>query len=599
MKRLMILWLAAGLAAAGDAVAGDAVPPAPRTVVTVSVEAVIEPLVRQLGADSYETRERATEMLRQIGASATAALEKAAKSDDPEVHVRASQLMGDIRLGIGPDWPSEIAVLVRHYAQLENDERRQALERIGQALGAKAVAFLVQRMGSDDANEAQYAFYALQRFGSDEARQVLTMIKEPAGTWPSRAVAWARARLGESLTAPPFTAVGQQNPPPAREAVEAGVKRLQADLRAHKYAQAAAAARELAKAAPEDPRFVYLEAEALTALGNTDEAKTLYERAFAMNSDTEPPHAAAALMLEEMGRRRLAAHEWEAILKIPPADSVYDVNANLHLGYLYLACGVFDKAGTSLKSASDLLAKTREAGRPFTLTGGTEDELRAMAQRYLRRGPMPDASRTPQIEDELGEDEIRLTVETVVKEGKAEELRSGLAAAEAVLSVDVQPRDLRLFDKAGGTLRFDPGAKELAVAVAGVPCGKPVPFNPKAADGNARVAIESINCYYLYDINVKTGEARPAARYEMNYKVSVKPGPILAAAPEVKVVINGKRHEWAAVQEGVLFDRLPDEWSVVVEALSPSGGRLSGHRTIDAGAPLSEPQNPAAKPGRS
>ena len=598
MKRLVILWLAAGVAAAGDAVAGEAVPPAPRTVVTVSLDGVIEPLVRELGADSYETRERATEMLRQVGAPAAVALEKAAQSDDPEVHVRASQLLADIRLGIGPDWPSEIAVLVRHYTQLESNERRQALERIGQALGAKAVAFLVQRLVSDDANEAQYAFYALQRFGPDEARQVLTMIKEPAGTWPPRAVSWARARLGESLMAPPFTAVGQQNPPPAREAVEAGIKRLQADLRAHKYAETAAAARELAKAAPDDPRFAYLEAEARTALGKIDEAKTLYERALAMNSDTESPHAAAALMLEDMGRRRLAAQEWEAILKIPPADSVYDVNANLHLGYLYLACGVFDKAGTSLKSASDLLAKAREAGRPFTLTGGTEDELRMTAQRYLRRVPAPGESRTLQIEDELGEDEIGLAVEAVVKEGKAEELRRDLAAAEAVLSVDVQPRDLRLFDKAGGALRFDPRAKELAVVVAGVPCGNPVPFNPKAADGNARVAVESIDCYYLYDINVKTGEARPAARYEMDYKVSVKPGPILLAAPEVMVMINGKRYEWAAVQKGVVFDCLPDEWSVVVEAPSQSGGRLSGRLKIDARAPLSEPQNPAAKPGR-
>ncbi len=53
----------------------------------------IEQLVRELGSENFDVREKATAELRKIGKPATAALKKAAQSDDPEIRLRAKQLL--------------------------------------------------------------------------------------------------------------------------------------------------------------------------------------------------------------------------------------------------------------------------------------------------------------------------------------------------------------------------------------------------------------------------------------------------------------------------------------------------------------------------
>lgn len=53
----------------------------------------IEELIRQLGAEEYAVREKASEELRKIGRAAEGALRKAAESEDPEVQSRARDLL--------------------------------------------------------------------------------------------------------------------------------------------------------------------------------------------------------------------------------------------------------------------------------------------------------------------------------------------------------------------------------------------------------------------------------------------------------------------------------------------------------------------------
>jgi hypothetical protein len=88
------LALLAGLAAAQDG-------PAARK---------IEALVRQLGADDYAAREKATEDLRKIGKPAEEALRKAAESDDAEIQSRAKTLLRDLEKPPGPEKSRDEAV---------------------------------------------------------------------------------------------------------------------------------------------------------------------------------------------------------------------------------------------------------------------------------------------------------------------------------------------------------------------------------------------------------------------------------------------------------------------------------------------------------
>lgn len=60
-------------------------------------EKQVQKLVDDLGSANYETREKASQELKKIGTGAISALEKAAKSNDPEVAQRAAEILKEIR----------------------------------------------------------------------------------------------------------------------------------------------------------------------------------------------------------------------------------------------------------------------------------------------------------------------------------------------------------------------------------------------------------------------------------------------------------------------------------------------------------------------
>src|SRR5262245_1179991 len=68
--------------------------------------------VRDLGADDYHARERATTWLWAAGAAAEPALREALKSADAEVVARARDLLDKIPYGVTPDMPRRFVELI-------------------------------------------------------------------------------------------------------------------------------------------------------------------------------------------------------------------------------------------------------------------------------------------------------------------------------------------------------------------------------------------------------------------------------------------------------------------------------------------------------
>ncbi|HET6442421.1 MAG TPA: hypothetical protein VFH53_08595 [Phycisphaerae bacterium] len=555
---------------------------------TIPIDRLIERLVADLAAERYDIREQATESLRRIGRPALAALERAAESDDPEVRTRAREVLEDVRLGITPDWPSEMILLARHYDQLPDQERQQALYRMGQMLGVRAVPFLVQRLASENPNEARAAISGLQNIRDDEAaREVIALIPEPKTVFQTQALAWARARTGAPAEALRLLVTGAPDDSLRNQAIEAGVKSTLAMLRDHKYEEAAKSAGEMAKAADDEPRLAYLEAEANMALDKPDVAKALREKALAMNPNDEARHAAPARLLEELGRRRLAAMEWETVLRIPPADSVYDVNANLGLASIYEASGLFDQAAQAMQTALDQYVKARVAGQGMAIVGGTEDGLKMQILRLTRKAAQFPAGPDAAVEDDIDENElcVNIAVSIKVKDGQADDLRRQLATATASVTMDIQPEGLRLFEDVPITLRYDPAKKELVALLSGSPCGKPVTLDLAAAGKEARLAISSLDRGYLFNVDTSTGEMKKIARYEKDYRVSFKPGVRLLALTNAVVKINGKRYGWDEMQTGITFDYLPRELDVTVEGTTPAGRHITSHAKLTVREP--------------
>ncbi len=86
--------------------------------------------VAQLGDNDFKLREDASKYLWQAGAAAESALEKAVKSDDPEVVRRARELLDKFHWGIYPDTPANIVALIRAYQSSEGNPRMEILQQL-------------------------------------------------------------------------------------------------------------------------------------------------------------------------------------------------------------------------------------------------------------------------------------------------------------------------------------------------------------------------------------------------------------------------------------------------------------------------------------
>jgi tetratricopeptide (TPR) repeat protein len=350
------------------------------------MDAIIQSLVRDLGAERYDRRQRASGGLRRVGAPAIPALEKAAQSDDPEVRIRARQILADVRLGIHPDWPADLVLLIRHYENLSDQEKQAARQRLVSEVKAQAVPFIVHHLQGADENEARHLLQMLHGLhAEDAAPKVAKLIPAPKSDAQAAALAWALSKTGKPRKALEVL-VGREIEHPARnEAIEAGVQQIIEQLRKRQHTAAAKAAARFAKLAPDDARFLYLQAEAAEAMDQAKEAAELRKRALARQPKAEAPHYAAGELLGKLDRPELAAREWQRILDIPPTEGVYDINAWLRLGAIHKNRKRFGPAADCLEKALAAYQAARQGGHGMGMLGGTVQELQQEINRLRQR----------------------------------------------------------------------------------------------------------------------------------------------------------------------------------------------------------------------
>jgi tetratricopeptide (TPR) repeat protein len=86
--------------------------------------------IDELGDDSFAVREEASKKLRDTGAAAEPALEKAAASKDAEVSRRARNILADFQWGIYPDTPDKVVGLIRKYRSSSRSEKGDVIRKL-------------------------------------------------------------------------------------------------------------------------------------------------------------------------------------------------------------------------------------------------------------------------------------------------------------------------------------------------------------------------------------------------------------------------------------------------------------------------------------
>ncbi|MBA4387637.1 MAG: hypothetical protein C0404_06625 [Verrucomicrobia bacterium] len=94
------------------------------------VKTRISEAIGQLGDHSYQVREAASRRLWAIGDKAQSELERASRSDSPEVAARAGEILDNIKIGLPSDAPPEIVQLVATCRKGNSADKMLALEAL-------------------------------------------------------------------------------------------------------------------------------------------------------------------------------------------------------------------------------------------------------------------------------------------------------------------------------------------------------------------------------------------------------------------------------------------------------------------------------------
>ncbi len=167
-----------------------------------------------------------------------------------------------------------------------------------------------------------------------------------------------------------------------------------------------------------------------------------------------------------------------------------------------------------------------------------------------------------------------------------------LAMVVGSLDVGVEPHGLRIFDKAPVVLHYDRAEKKIALLLNGKPIG---PQRDLVLEGDsARLAVRSLDCVYIFEIDVATGVAKQIARFEKDFTVTFKPSKEFVALRDIAVTINKKQHDWQELLRGANFDFLPKQFKVRLEGAMPDGRRV----TVELNVDLKEPRIAPRKRGK-
>lgn len=149
------LWLGLVLIAVSwQYASGQEAPPAKPAFPTIAAA------VTALGDDEFAVRQRASDFLWRAGTPALAQLEQATRNMDPEVRMRSNLIVRNLRLGITPDSPADLQLLVLQFYDGDRNTRLRVINELRQKAAYKTLFGLMQI--ETDPTSRQLFFNTLQ-----------------------------------------------------------------------------------------------------------------------------------------------------------------------------------------------------------------------------------------------------------------------------------------------------------------------------------------------------------------------------------------------------------------------------------------------------
>ena len=351
----------------------------------VALEARIQRLIKQLGADEYGAREAAKVELQRIGLPAFDALDEARDDEDLEVALRARYLLKVMSVFAAPDDdPVEVRTLLRGYGELSEADRKGRMERLASQNTPRSLAALCRLARYDSsrllAKEAALMVMSAETSEDPAVRASLAASIETSVDVSKRAAAkWLRL-YARTLVKPADQVVDEWRKlmsgevkalasarSDTSETVVQGLLRWQSDffIRAGRQEEAVEAAQRLVAATngtseqlgelvgwlverkywklvqqvadkhstefDDNALLLYRLAEAYRRQGDNEKAEATAQRAFAIEATDAPQHHEIGVELRDRGLFDWAEREFRHVIAKEDDGDSFDMNARYRL----------------------------------------------------------------------------------------------------------------------------------------------------------------------------------------------------------------------------------------------------------------------------
>jgi tetratricopeptide (TPR) repeat protein len=556
------------------------------TVVAVD-QAEITQLISQLGSDNYQKRLEASKKLQEIGQPARSQLETAISSTDPEIRMRAKEILKDIKLGIRPSWPEKMVKKVRGFSKLKTDDRKKLIAEIVEISEREAMPFLFTLLEKNSGDESGLALQVLLSFKEKKTlwNQTIKVFSENVPSNKYQAELYAKAGIGTGDFEVIRKSLKSSHIPRhiKNEIVKNQVAVLDEMLNKENYTKAAKRAEELSESLPDNAKILYIQADALSRLQRDDQAREIEEKALSLNPETEGPHYTAGEYLTNAGKMSLAVKEWEKILEIPPVDGVYDINAYLRLSDIYAKNKMYKKALEFLEKGVKKYRIAKEKhGSGMGMLG--EDKLDQKIA-YLKKKAREEGNAGIVVSDKPPKKKnyVKFNLNLSEKKGKYDEMVKELKNVQGSMAFTAQPYGIGLLKKKIVKMKYDSEKDEFAVTLNNSPCAKPQKLGIKDKADSAKIAVFELDTCNIYEITPETEKVELLKSYDKEYKLKILKGGLISNWKDTVIKCNGKEYSWEELEIGLPFDYLPEKMNIEITGTTPSGKNEEVKFSVDSG----------------
>ncbi|WFB37606.1 tetratricopeptide repeat protein [Kiritimatiellota bacterium B12222] len=532
-----------------------------------------EDWLAQLGAETFEEREAASQRLWEMDIQAMDVLVIGAQSEDPEIRRRSQELLKFFSAGVSPEWPQELQQKVIDSDGASQEVLTDLMKELLAYDEPSALPFLVRQLRGPAKSTAKKHLDLMVQQEVYQPRFMQQLPHPPQNKLETDLWYQVYQNKGSFSAVKAALALPYLSPSDQQKLVQEGVKVLQRLHRDKKFADLLTEAKALSALYPDFPPYIYQEGLATWHLGDEEGAKVYCDYALSLYPENETAHYQVAEMLQESGHRYLAAREWAVVVTVAPHGGLHDVNAYFHLADYHQKMERYDEAAEAYEHAMMGIRQLNDRGLSGTLNGGSEADLLQRIQEL----------RSKALKKQMGEDAVALRCGIAVKEGRFDELREMTDLTGAQMTLEVKPFGLRLLEIVPSTLVYLAEKEKLVLMVKGEVVGEKVDYvwEEGTKDGRNWVLVKALDMRYIFELNPETLRGELIDQFELEYTCYLILNERMKDLAEGSITVNDESFSVEELPQGIPFDYLPEEMNIQYSGIRDDGMELNVTLTID------------------